>query len=249
MNFCITGVTSGLGKNLLEKLIINTNNKFFLISRNSKELEIIKNKYSNSKVYNHDLQDIENTKQIADKIKKDSNNNIDVLICNAAEGSFGNISEIPTNNFIKDISINYLSNVILIKSFYPLMISKNFGHIINISSGTAIIGLKNTSSYSASKSSMQNLIESLYFENIKKNIYPKNIFPGSIDTNFDQKNKFYGNNEKINIIKKKNTNIIADRIVKNMFSKKLNIFCQPSPRLSFVLKLFPFIEKLRRTIF
>ena len=117
------------------------------------------------------------------------------------------------------------------------MISKNFGHIINISSGTAIIGLKNTSSYSASKSSMQNLIESLYFENIKKNIYPKNIFPGSIDTNFDQKNKFYGNNEKINIIKKKNTNIIADRIVKNMFSKKLNIFCQPSPRLSIVLKL------------
>jgi len=248
MNFCITGATSGLGRFLLEKLLRNSNYNFFLISRNKEELKIIKDKYPSTKIYHANLSDLNTTKEIANKIVEESGGKIDVFICNAAEGSFGFLSDIPVENFIKDINVNYLSHLILIKAFYPLMVSRNFGHIINISSGTAIFGLKSTSSYSASKSSIQNLIEVIYFENLNKNIFPKNIFPGSIDTNFDKKNKHYGKFEETSFIRKKNTEIIANKIVKNIFSKKLNIFYQPSPMISFVLKTFPFLEKWRRFI-
>ncbi len=248
MNFCITGATSGLGRLLLERLLRNSNYNFFLISRNKEELRVIKENYPSTKIYHADLSDLNKTKEIANKIVEESGSKVDVFICNAAEGSFGSLSDVPTENFIKDINVNYLSHLILIKTFYPLMLSKNFGHIINISSGAAVFGLKNTSSYSASKSSIQNLIEAIYFENLNKNIFSKNIFPGSIDTDFDKKNKYYGKFEKISFIRKKNTEIIANKIVRSIFSKKLNIFCQPSPIVSFVLKAFPFLEKWRRFI-
>ena len=39
MNFCITGATSGLGRNLFEKLAKNSQYNFFLVSKNKHELE------------------------------------------------------------------------------------------------------------------------------------------------------------------------------------------------------------------
>ena len=95
---------------------------------------------------------------------------------------------------------------------------------------------------------MQILIESMHMENINNNIYAKNIFPGLINTDFENKNQYYNKKEKNSPFKKKETNLIANKIVKNIFSKKLNIFCQPSPMISFVLKTFPFLEKWRRFI-
>ena len=54
---------------------------------------------------------------------------------------------------------------------------------------------------------------------------------------------------KIFSYKKKETNLIANKIVKNIFSKKLNIFCQLNPMVAFMIKLFPILEKLRKIIF
>ena len=129
------------------------------------------------------------------------------------------------------------------------MKSRNFGHIINISSGAGIFGFKDSSSYSISKSCMQILIESMHIENISNNIYAKNIFPGLINTNFENKNKYYDKKEKIPFFKKKETHAIANKIIKNIFSKKLNIFCQLNPIVAFIIKLFPSLEKIRKIIF
>ena len=38
----------------------------------------------------------------------------------------------------KNLSANFISNLILIKSFLPFMLKKKHGHIINIASGTGI---------------------------------------------------------------------------------------------------------------
>ena len=126
---------------------------------------------------------------------------------------------------------------------------KNFGHIINISSGAGIFGFKDSSSYSISKSCMQILIESMHMENINNNIYAKNIFPGLINTDFENKNQYHNKKEKNSPFKKKETNLIANKIVKNIFSKKLNIFCQLNTIVAFIIKLFPNLEKLRKIIF
>ena len=70
------------------------------------------------------------------------------------------------------------------------MLKKKHGHIINIASGTGIFGFENSSSYAFGKSSMQILMETIYQENFRNNIYSKNIFPGLTNTNFFKKNKY-----------------------------------------------------------
>ena len=76
-----------------------------------------------------------------------------------------------------------------------------------------------------------------------------NIFPGLINTDFENKNQYYNKKEKNSPFKKKETNLIANKIVKNIFSKKLNIFCQLNTMAAFIIKLFPNLEKLRKIIF
>jgi len=249
VNFLITGGTSGLGYCLFKELSKNSNNKMFIISRNKEKLDIIKSENQNTNIYLLDLKDTEKTKIIADQIIIDSENKIDVLICNAGRGSFGSIDSIPLKDYVEDINVNFISHLILIKKIYTQMRENDFGHIINISSGTAIFGFENTSSYSVSKSSMQILMESMHMENLKNNIHSKNIFPGLIDSNFDKKNKFYGEIKGVPLIKKKNVDLIAKKVIKKLFSKKINIFCQPSPFIAFLIKVFPLIEKMRKFIF
>ena len=60
--------------------------------------------------------------------------------------------------------------------------------------------------------------------------------------------KTYGNFEQPPLIKKKNIDVIAKIISKKLFKKNLNIFCQPSPFVAFIIKALPFLEKLRRLI-
>ena len=217
MNILITGTTSGLGKEIFSELKKDKKNKFFLLSRNVKAKD--------EKVITYNL-DLSNYKLLTKKIKqivRDSKNKIDLIICNAAQGVFGDIDQIKMNDYKKDMDVNFFSHLLIIKSFIPLMKKNKYGHIVNISSGAAIVGLKKSSSYSISKSCMQILIESIHPELIKHNIYTKNIFPGPTRTNFFKKNKY---------IRHKSTNKgesakkISKIIIKNLFKKKINIFCQ-----------------------
>ena len=230
MNILITGATSGLGKEIFNELKKDKSNYFFLLNRKSK----IKNK--NVKTYNVNLS---NHKKLKKKIKiiiKNSKKKIDLIICNAAQGVFGSIDKIKINNFQNDMDVNFYSHLFIIKSLLPFMKRNRNGHIVNIASGAGIVGLKNSSSYSVSKSCMQILIESIHNELTKYNIYSKNIFPGLIRTDFTKKNKYI--KYKVDM-SGENPKKIAKIVVKNLYKKKINIFCQKKTFGAFLLKTFP----------
>ena len=181
MNILITGTSSGLGKEIFNELKKDKKNYFFLINRKSE----IKSK--NVKTYNVNLS---NHRLLKNKIKKiitDSKKRIDLIICNAAQGVFGNVDEIKIKEFKNDMDVNFYSHLLIIKSLLPFMKKNRYGHIINISSGAGIVGLKKSASYSVSKSCMQILIESIHQELVRYNIFSKNIFPGPTKTNFTKK--------------------------------------------------------------
>lgn len=243
MNFIITGANSGIGLEILKILSKNNDYKFFLITKKNNN---IKN-FSNSKFYKVNLKDLKKVEKISRKIIKDSRGKIDVIICNAAEGTFGPVDKVNFKDYQKNLSANFISNLILIKSFLPFMLKKKHGHIINIASGTGIFGFENSSSYAFGKSSMQILMETIYQENFRNNIYSKNIFPGLTNTNFFKKNKYLAKKYK-NKFSGKNKEFIANEIVKKIFSKKLNIFCQFRTRMAFWIKIFPQLNDLKKII-
>lgn len=238
MNIIITGGLSGLGYNLVKILSENKKNKIFILSK--------KKKFKNN--FNSNVEilfcDINSFNKIDDKFKKiieTTNNEIDVLICNAAISNLNSyLNDISFDEFIKVINNNFISHVYLIKKTLPIMLKKNKGHIINISSGAGIFGVKKLSAYSCSKSALQCLFESLHFEYEKKNINFKNFFPGMINTQFDKKNKI---SENTNLYQKKDSFKAAQFICKNILSKKLNNFYQFKTFFAFFLKIFPFSLK------
>lgn len=234
MNILITGATSGLGKQILIQLKKNKENKFFIISRNQNF------KYANMRFYKTDLSNHKVLKKRIKQILNDSKNKIDIIICNAAQGVFGRIENIQISEFLRDLNVNFFAHLLIIKSFIPLMKKNKYGHIVNISSGAGIVGLENSSSYSVSKSSMQILIECIYPELIRYNIYCKNIFPGSVKTNFFKKNKYINHKP---IIRGENALKISKLIVKNLLKKKINIFCQKKTMLAFAAKIFLNLRK------
>ena len=230
MNILITGVTSGLGKEIFNELKKDKNNFFFLLNRKSK----IRSK--NVKTYNVDLSNHKHLKGKIKKIVDQSKKRIDIIICNAAQGVFGNITEININDFRDDMEVNFYSHLLIIKSFLPYMKKNKYGHIVNIASGAGIVGLRNSASYSVSKSCMQILIESIHKELTRYNIYSKNIFPGPTKTNFTKKNKYIGH--KVNMTGE-NASKIAKIVIKNLYKKKINIFCQKKTFGAFLIKTFP----------
>jgi short-subunit dehydrogenase len=238
MNIIITGGLSGLGYNLVKILSENEENKIFILSR---EREHISTFNSNVEILFCDINLIDKVDYNFKKIVEITNNQIDILICNAAiSNSNSYLNEISFESFKKVINNNFISHVYLIKKILPIMLNRNNGHIVNISSGTGIFGIQKLSAYSCSKSALQSLFESLHFEYKKNNIYFKNFFPGMIDTNFEKKNNILNN---LDLYKKKDPFKAAQYISKNIMSKKLNNFYQFKTIFAFLLKIYPFSLK------
>ena len=233
MNILITGTSSGLGKEILNELKKNKKNNFFLINRKQK----VKSK--NIKTYNVDLSNHIKLNRLMKKIIVDSKKKVDLIICNAAKGVFGYVDQIEIKDYKNDMDVNFYSHLIIIKSLIPIMKKNHYGHIINIASGAGIVGISKSSSYSISKSCMQILIESIHSELNKFNIFTKNIFPGPTNTNFTKKNRYI--KHKVNI-SGKNSNEISKIIIKNLFKKRINIFCQKKTAAAFLIKTFPYLN-------
>jgi short-subunit dehydrogenase len=83
---------------------------------------------------------------------------------------------------------------------------------------------------------MQILIESINKELKIYNIHTKNIFPGPTKTKFFKKNTYINHKP---IIKGEDVKKISHLVVKNLFKKKLNIFCQKKTMSAFLIKVFP----------
>ena len=95
MNILITGSTSGIGFQVFSELKKNKKNKFFLISRKNKK-NIKKN---NINYYTVNLNNLSLLNNKLNQIIKDSKNKIDLIICCAAESTFGNLEKISFNDY------------------------------------------------------------------------------------------------------------------------------------------------------
>lgn len=78
--------------------------------------------------------------------------------------------------------INLQTTLLTCRSVIPYMLTQNSGRIINTASRSALLGSANYGAYSASKSAVIRLTESLAEELIGHNINVNCIIPGTIDT-------------------------------------------------------------------
>jgi len=176
----ITGGSSGIGKAIADYLSEKNDHIVYGSSRNLNKLE-------NTPFLPVKL-DVTSDQSINDCVKKiiKDQGRIDVLINNAGVGITGPLEETPNVEIEKHFKTNLYGPINLIKMVLPHMRKNNSGLIINITSIAGYIGTPFRSIYSAGKSSLDIISETLNMETKDFNINVVCIAPGDYLTNISK---------------------------------------------------------------
>lgn len=159
-NAIVTGYSSGIGKAICDKLILNNYNVIKLSTR------------------------LEDTKQLELEIKKILKDyDIDLLVNCAGIGIFQPHEEISISKIKELIDINLTAPIVL-SNLLLRSLKKTKGHIINISSVEATKHSKFSALYTATKSGLRDFGLSLFEELRKSGVGVTTINPDLTSTNF-----------------------------------------------------------------
>lgn len=114
---------------------------------------------------------------------------IDILINNAGVGIFSNVVDLTTQDYETMMDVNLKGVFLCTRSVLPVMMKQQFGEIINIASLAGKNSFAGGSVYSASKWGLIGFSRSLMLEVRDYNIRVVTISPGSVNTNFADKEK------------------------------------------------------------
>jgi NAD(P)-dependent dehydrogenase (short-subunit alcohol dehydrogenase family) len=129
-----------------------------------------------------DLTDIENVKTAVNRVME-RYGQIDVLVNTAGGYRAGSpVHETPIDDWDFMMNLNARTAFISAQAVAPHMIKVGSGVIINIGSRAGLKGTANAAAYSAAKSALLRLTESLSEELKHKGINVNSILPGLIDT-------------------------------------------------------------------
>jgi NADP-dependent 3-hydroxy acid dehydrogenase YdfG len=140
--------------------------------------------------------------------------------------------------------INYWGVIYGCKFFLPYLKQVDEAHIVNLSSSAGFTGMKNQSSYAATKFAVRGLSESLYVELAKTNIGISCIHPGAVATNILESARI-DSSEKIKLDKmfdvmamkpEKAARLIVNAIVKNRFKR---VFCFEAHAIDWLKRIMP----------
>lgn len=169
MNILITGASKGIGKALALSFCQKDNHKLFLVSRNLKQLEVIKNLCLTFNacckvfIYCFDLNNSEKFSELVRDIIREAGK-IDLLINNAGMLVNKKFQEISKNEIDSIFQVNFFAPALLIRLLLPALSKSGNALVINIGSMGGYQGSSKypgLAYYSASKAAIGVLTECL----------------------------------------------------------------------------------------
>jgi len=184
----ITGATSGIGKAIAEMLAKNKWNLIITGRRLQRLIDLqksLKESYNvEVKILNFDIRNLLETFEVLKNIEKEWTE-IDLLINNAGlAAGLDNLYEGDLKNWERMIDTNIKGLLYVSRFVMPLMISRNKGHIINISSIAGKEVYLKGNVYCATKHAVEALTKSMRMELLPYNIKVTSIAPGMVETEF-----------------------------------------------------------------
>jgi 3-oxoacyl-[acyl-carrier protein] reductase len=144
----------------------------------------IQHRGGQSAVMECDVADLHSVEALAERVER-TFSKVNILVNNAGiGGSGGPLHHLPPEVWDQVINTNLRGPYYCIRSFAPLMIRSQGGHIINISSIAGKNALPNGAAYAASKWGLNGLSYSVAEELRGHNIRVSVICPGSTHTEF-----------------------------------------------------------------
>tara|TARA_B100000123_G_scaffold269822_1_gene246619 strand:+ start:16 stop:774 length:759 start_codon:yes stop_codon:yes gene_type:complete len=223
----ITGASTGIGKALALKF--SKNGWIVAISARRKELlEEISSSNENIYSFPLDVTKIDECNKVFSEIKNKFNN-IDICVFSTGTWNPKKEKEIDVEQIENVMKVNFFGTLNSIKCVENYYKESRKGHISIVSSIAGYRGLPNSTGYGPSKSALNNLAESLYFDFGRYNVRISLISPGFIKTPMTDKNDF-----KMPFLK--STEYAADKIYNGLVNS--NVFEIHFPKqLTLILKI------------
>ena len=180
----VTGASTGIGRNLTEQLL-EAGHTVFAPLRKPELLKELVEKYPGRLYLDYleltDLTSIE--KAVSNAYEKLGQ--LDSVVSNAGIGVFGAVEELDSSTIIKQLNINLLGSIMLIKALIPFLRKQpEGGHIIQVSSEGGQITYPGFSLYHASKWGIEGFVEAPAQDVLSFNIRFTIAEPGPTSTNF-----------------------------------------------------------------
>jgi len=179
----ITGASVGVGLSLTKFLV---NNGFTVITI-SRRKDMAKQKIASKNIisYGCDLTDLDDLQRlIKDDILKE-HKYIPFLINNAGSNIKKEFMNISMDEFNYLYSLNTFAPSLLIQTLLPKMLEKNFGRIINITSGAPLDPNNNSSVFASSKAALNSITIAVANEYKNHNIKINLMSPGPVKSEME----------------------------------------------------------------
>jgi len=181
----ITGTTGNLGTAVARKFMVSGAKMGFLERSPNKIKKIFPETVNAPDQYLIQQVDVTNP----DSMEEAANEllrkfgHIDILVNTVGGYRAGApLHQTPLDTLDFMLNLNARSVFVSCQAFIPSMIENNYGKIVNVSARPGLIGVRNAAAYSASKSAVIRLTESMSSELKHKGINVNCVLPGTIDT-------------------------------------------------------------------
>ena len=224
----ITGGSTGIGKALALKFA-NKGWKVAVSARRENLLKEIEENNGNIVSFPLDVTNKENCISIFQDILNKLGN-VDICVFSTGTWNPKKEKEIDVEQIEDVMKVNFFGTLNCIKSVEKYFKKKGNGQISIVSSIAGYRGLPNSTGYGPSKSALNNLAESLYFDFKRYGVRISIISPGFIKTPMTDKNDF-----KMPFLK--TVDYAADKIYEGLINSKKFEIDFPK-QLTLILKLF-----------
>ena len=227
----ITGGSTGIGKALAIKFA-NKGWNVAISARRENLLQEISNSHENIHGFPVDVTDKIKCKQTFEQIRNKFEN-IDICFFSTGTWDPKKEKDIDVEQIENVFRVNFFGTLNSIKAVEKYFKNRKMGTITIVSSIAGYRGLPNSTGYGPSKSALNNLAESLYFDFKRSNVRVCLVSPGFIKTPMTDKNDF-----KMPFLK--TTDYAAEKIYDGLVNK--NIFEIHFPKsLTLILKILSFL--------
>lgn len=177
----ITGASSGIGASLAKEFA-KEGGIIALSARRVDRLNALREEIANAHIYLLDVQNKALNEEVANKIALELGA-IDVVVANAGYGVFGNLTDLTEEMWRKQFDTNVFGVVWTLQAAIPHL-KKSRGRIAIMSSVAGKMPLGESSAYSASKSALTAIANSLYLELYQSGVSVTNLAPGLVESEF-----------------------------------------------------------------
>ncbi len=179
----ITGVNSGFGRSMTEKLL-ERGDRVAGTTRKLEQLDDLREKFGERLWLTYlDLTDIGAIRTAVDSAFADLGR-IDVIVNNAGYGLFGAAEEVTDDQIRHQVDTNLIGSIQVIRAALPHLRAQGGGRVLQVSSTGGQYAFPSFSVYHATKWGIEGFVESVAQEVAPFSIEFTIVEPGATETNF-----------------------------------------------------------------